>query len=77
MRWKISARGRRSALNNMFEYQKELNKIEQWIEQWIEKLPYSSANSSAKVEITMQDGTELFLNKEKRNPIGFQSKETN
>lgn len=69
MRWKISARGRRSVLNNMFEYQKELNKIEQWIE----KLPYSSV----KVEITMQDGTELFLNKEKRNPIGFQSKETN
>lgn len=52
----------------MFEHQKELNKIEQWIE----KLPYSSVE----VKITMQDRTELSLSKEKHNPMGFQPKET-
>lgn len=44
--------------------QKILNKISEWAE----KLPYKCL----KFEITLQDGTELSYEKEKKNPIGFQ-----
>lgn len=50
----------------MFEQQHILNKIEHWID----KLPYKSA----KVEIVMQNQT-LTLEKDKQNPIGFQTQE--
>jgi hypothetical protein len=47
----------------MFEHQKVLNKIEQWVE----KLPYSSV----KIEVEMRSGEVLVLAKDRQRPIGF------
>ena len=47
----------------MFEHQKILNKIEQWVE----KLPYASV----KIEVEMQNREMLVLNKDRQRPIGF------
>ena len=47
----------------MFEHQKILNKIEQWVE----KLPYASV----KIEVEMRNGEILVLNKDRQRPIGF------
>lgn len=50
----------------MFEQQKILNKIEQWVE----KLPYQSV----RIEVEMRDQT-LVLSKERQQTIGFQYEE--
>lgn len=47
----------------MFEHQKILNKIEQWVE----KLPYASV----KIEVEMRNGEMLVLNKDRQRLIGF------
>ncbi len=47
----------------MFEHQKILNKIEQWVE----KLPYASV----KIEVEMRNGETLVLSKDRQRPIGF------
>ena len=47
----------------MKKYLLILNKIEEWIN----KLPYSRF----KIEITLQDGTEVTLENEKQNICGF------
>lgn len=47
----------------MFEYQKVLNKIEQWAE----KLPYASV----KIEVELRNGEVLVLTKDRQKPIGF------
>ena len=49
----------------MFEHQKILSKIEQWVE----KLPYSSV----KIEVEMHNGQTLILQKDRQRPIGFSS----
>ena len=47
----------------MFEYQKTLNKIEQWAD----RLPYHSL----RIEVEMAGGQTLTLEKRNNPPIGF------
>ena len=47
----------------MFEYQKTLNKIEQWAD----RLPYRSL----RIEVEMARGQTLTLEKSNNPPIGF------